>query len=272
MLDLMVSCKDYAAREKFILKNLIDMKKLDPWLVVIQIGDDSASNSYIKAKQRDCAEVGIQCDVVKLPVDVSHSELRGHIMVYNRLSKVDGIILQLPVPPHIDVDDIRYLIDPRKDVDGFGPDSMYDPCTPKGIIEYLEENRFEFEGVNACVVGRSNIVGKPLARMLSEKDCTVTLCNSHSNLENVLPWQDIVFTCTNQIEHLDSKLFCPPQAVIDIGLGRNAEGKLCGNLTQGAIKRLQGTDCTVISGTGGVGLLTRIGLLWNVYNAAKRRM
>lgn len=272
MLELLTSCKDYAERQKGIIKNLIAMRKVDPWLVVLQIGDDPASNSYIKAKERDCAEVGIQCEVVKLPSDISHSELRGNILVYNRLSKVDGIILQLPVPKQIDVDDICALIDPRKDVDGFSPWSQHEPCTPKGVIEYLEANRFEFDGVNACVIGRSNVVGKPLAKMLVDRNATVTICNSHSHLRDVIPYQDIIFTCTNQIEHLDQSYFCPPQDVIDIGLGRNTEGKLRGNLTQGAISMLRDSGSTVISGTGGVGLLTRVGLLWNVYTSARSRL
>ena len=272
----MISCKDYAALKKEELKTKIDEHIIiRPQLAVIQIGDDPASNSYIKGKQRDCEEVGIFFSHYRFSSDISHDELKEFIADLNEDPIYNGIILQLPVPSHIDVKDIQRLIDPAKDVDGFNPDSYFQPCTPLGVINYLKFNGYHFRGKNACVIGRSDIVGKPLAKMLLDLDCTVTVCHSKSDLRSVLPCQDIVFTCINQIEFFDETYFAPYQDVIDIGLGKGTDGKLHGNLTEAAYlqqKEYTGTNnSVVISGTGGVGLLTRLELLNNTYKAMIER-
>ena len=268
----MISCKDYAALKKEELKTKIDEHIIiRPYLAVIQIGDDPASNSYIKGKQRDCEEIGIFFSHYRFSSDISHDELKEFIADLNEDPIYNGIILQLPVPSHIDVKDIQRLIDPAKDVDGFNPDSYFQPCTPLGVINYLKFNGYHFRGKNACVIGRSDIVGKPLAKMLLDLDCTVTVCHSKSDLRSVLPCQDIIFTCINQIEFFDETYFAPYQDVIDIGLGKGTDGKLHGNLTEAAYlqqKEYTGTNnSVVISGTGGVGLLTRLELLNNTYKA-----
>ena len=272
----MISCKDYAALKKEELKTKIDEHIIiRPYLAVIQIGDDPASNSYIKGKQRDCEEVGIFFSHYRFSSDISHDELKEFIADLNEDPIYNGIILQLPVPSHIDVKDIQRLIDPAKDVDGFNPDSSFQPCTPLGVINYLKFNGYHFRGKNACVIGRSDIVGKPLAKMLLDLDCTVTVCHSKSDLRSVLPCQDIIFTCINQIEFFDETYFAPYQDVIDIGLGKGTDGKLHGNLTEAAYlqqKEYTGTNnSVVISGTGGVGLLTRLELLNNTYKAMIER-
>ena len=272
----MISCKDYAALKKEELKTKIDEHIIiRPYLAVIQIGDDPASNSYIKGKQRDCEEVGIFFSHYRFSSDISHDELKEFIADLNEDPIYNGIILQLPVPSHIDVKDIQKLIDPAKDVDGFNPDSYFQPCTPLGVINYLKFNGYHFRGKNACVIGRSDIVGKPLAKMLLDLDCTVTVCHSKSDLRSVLPCQDIIFTCINQIEFFDETYFAPYQDVIDIGLGKGTDGKLHGNLTEAAYlqqKEYIGTNnSVVISGTGGVGLLTRLELLNNTYKAMIER-
>ena len=272
----MISCKDYAALKKEELKTKIDEHIIiRPYLAVIQIGDDPASNSYIKGKQRDCEEVGIFFSHYRFSSDISHDELKEFIADLNEDPIYNGIILQLPVPSHIDVKDIQRLIDSAKDVDGFNPDSYFQPCTPLGVINYLKFNGYHFRGKNACVIGRSDIVGKPLAKMLLDLDCTVTVCHSKSDLRSVLPCQDIVFTCINQIEFFDETYFAPYQDVIDIGLGKGTDGKLHGNLTETAYlqqKEYTGTNnSVVISGIGGVGLLTRLELLNNTYKAMIER-
>ena len=272
----MISCKDYAALKKEELKTKIDEHIIiRPYLAVIQIGDDPASNSYIKGKQRDCEEVGIFFSHYRFSSDISHDELKEFISDLNEDPIYSGIILQLPVPSHMDVKDIQKLIDSSKDVDGFNPDSYFQPCTPLGIINYLKFNGYHFRGKNACVIGRSDIVGKPLAKMLLDLDCTVTVCHSKSDLRSVLPCQDIIFTCINQIEFFDETYFAPYQDVIDIGLGKGTDGKLHGNLTEAAYlqqKEYTGTNnSVVISGTGGVGLLTRLELLNNTYKAMIER-
>ena len=272
----MISCKDYAALKKEELKTKIDEHIIiRPYLAVIQIGDDPASNSYIKGKQRDCEEVGIFFSHYRFSSDISHDELKEFISDLNEDPIYNGIILQLPVPSHIDVKDIQRLIDPAKDVDGFNSDSYFQPCTPLGVINYLKFNGYHFRGKNACVIGRSDIVGKPLAKMLLDLDCTVTVCHSKSDLRSVLPCQDIIFTCINQIEFFDETYFAPYQDVIDIGLGKGTDGKLHGNLTEAAYlqqKEYTGiNNSVVISGTGGVGLLTRLELLNNTYKAMIER-
>ena len=272
----MISCKDYAALKKEELKTKIDEHIIiRPYLAVIQIGDDPASNSYIKGKQRDCEEVGIFFSHYRFSSDISHDELKEFISDLNEDPIYNGIILQLPVPSHIDVKDIQRLIDSAKDVDGFNPDSSFQPCTPLGVINYLKFNGYHFRGKNACVIGRSDIVGKPLAKMLLDLDCTVTVCHSKSDLRSVLPCQDIIFTCINQIEFFDETYFAPYQDVIDIGLGKGTDGKLHGNLTEAAYlqqKEYTGiNNSVVISGTGGVGLLTRLELLNNTYKAMIER-
>ena len=272
----MISCKDYAALKKEELKTKIDEHIIiRPYLAVIQIGDDPASNSYIKGKQRDCEEVGIFFSHYRFSSDISHDELKEFIADLNEDPIYNGIILQLPVPSHIDIKDIQRLIDSDKDVDGFNPDSSFQPCTPLGVINYLKFNGYHFRGKNACVIGRSDIVGKPLAKMLLDLDCTVTVCHSKSDLRSVLPCQDIIFTCINQIEFFDETYFAPYQDVIDIGLGKGTDGKLHGNLTEAAYlqqKEYTGTNnSVVISGTGGVGLLTRLELLNNTYKAMIER-
>ena len=272
----MISCKDYAALKKEELKTKIDEHIIiRPYLAVIQIGDDPASNSYIKGKQRDCEEVGIFFSHYRFSSDISHDELKEFIADLNEDPIYNGIILQLPVPSHIDVKDIQRLIDSDKDVDGFNPDSSFQPCTPLGVINYLKFNGYHFRGKNACVIGRSDIVGKPLAKMLLDLDCTVTVCHSKSDLRSILPCQDIIFTCINQIEFFDETYFAPYQDVIDIGLGKGTDGKLHGNLTETAYlqqKEYTGTNnSVVISGIGGVGLLTRLELLNNTYKAMIER-
>ena len=269
----MITCKEYVTIKKEELKNKIKTNNICPRLVVFQIGDNPASNSYIKGKHKDCEEVGIEFHLVKLPETITQEQLQFEIELINTLATVHGIILQLPVPDHINVKEIQEFINPDKDVDGFNKYSIFTPCTPLGVINYLKYNNYDFEGKNACVIGRSDIVGKPLSSMLTDLNCTVTLCHSKTkHLEMITDNQDIIFTCIDRVEYFDDKYFLGSQDVIDIGLGRNENGKLVGNLTENAVKKLKihahkGNNI-IISGTGGVGLLTRLELLNNTYEAA----
>lgn len=268
----MLTCKEYTELKKKELKKYIEDNGLKPCLVVIQVGDRPESNSYIRGKMRDCEEVGIECKIHKYSDTVDQKLLEGVIKAINMNDDVHGIILQLPVPEHIDVKRLQKLIYPSKDVDGFNKLSNFDPCTPKGIIDYLKYNNYEFEGKDALVIGRSDIVGKPLARMLTDLDCTVTL--AHSKTVGVYSKgqdADIIFTCTNKIQHLPSSLVYNCPDVIDIGLGVGADGKLHGNLEDHTVRFMREVfpDNICISGTGGVGLLTRLALLENMVKAAE---
>lgn len=271
----MLTCKEYAEMKKKELKEYITEKGLHPTLVVIQVGDRPESNSYIRGKMRDCEEVGIECVVKKYPENISEERLIGHIREANRDIKVHGIIIQLPLPDHIDVKRIQSWIVGGKDVDGFGELSPFDPCTPAGVIGYLKAIDYEFEGKDALVIGRSDIVGKPLAHMLTDLDCTVTFAHSKTkDIDSKIEAVDILFTCIDKIEYYSIDYFDPkfhPDVIIDIGLGVGMDGKLHGNIRQSTVETLKRLcpDDIIISGTGGVGLLTRVALLENVIKACE---
>ena len=270
----MITCKEYTDLRKKELKEYIKEKGLHPTLVVIQVGDRPESNSYIRGKMRDCEEVGIECVVVNYGEDITQEGLWQRIKFHNLQKNVHGIIVQLPLPKHIDVKKVQDDIYTRKDVDGFRSDSPFDPCTPKGVIDYLKYVGYEFEGKDALVIGRSDIVGKPLARMLTDLDCTVTLAHSKTkDLDSKIGSADIVFTAINAIEYFDDVWrfpILPDTDIVDIGLGVGSDGKLHGNISAEyveCIKNHQVNNAFIISGTGGVGLLTRLSLLENVVKA-----
>lgn len=271
----MLTCKEYTDLKKKELKEYIKETGLKPKLVVIQVGDRPESNSYIRGKMRDCEEVGIECVVKKHPDNISEERLIERIKEVNRDKSVHGLIVQLPLPDHINAKNVTSWVREDKDVDGFVVDSPFDPCTPKGVIGYLKHIGYEFEGKDALVIGRSDIVGKPLARMLTDLDCTVTLAHSKSNkigLLNAINSTDIVFTCIDKIELYDRYNFPINNAdVIDVGLGAGEDGKLHGNLEKELVVELKERypDNIIISGTGGVGLLTRLALVENVVNACE---
>lgn len=245
-------------------------------LVVIQIGDDSASNSYIRGKKKDCENVGIVFDWVKLdPGDTGTFDIVDIIEKKADVQGCSGIMVQLPIPDKYDLDLIRDAIPDELDVDGFKQTSQFTPCTPKGIIDYLDYCDYPLEGKNALVIGRSDIVGKPLARLLLEKDATVTVSHSKTcpdSLSFYIAESDIVFSAINKIqffdEHFGFDFYDTPPDVIDVSLGRGDDGKLHGSLTDGAIEHIRWNGSNVISGIGGVGLLTRLALMKNVCKAA----
>ena len=273
----MITCKEYTEIKKKSLKEDIEKLKRKPTLVVIQIGDNASSNSYIKGKKKDCEEVGVNFNLLKYEEYITTDELRKIIVNLNLKDDIDGIIVQLPVPEHINIKEIQKVIDPRKDVDGFHPNSSFKPCTPLGIINYLKDNDYEFCGKSAVVIGRSDIVGKPLAKMLTDLDATVTLCHSKTTtgtLFRAMKNADIVFTCIDKINYYGFEYleFLYGRDIIDIGLGRNKDGKLCGNInkeTVNDLKKYNDMNNIIVSGIGGVGLLTRFELLNNTYKAAR---
>ena len=269
----MLTCKEYTELKKKELKKYIEEHDLQPTLVVIQVGDRPESNSYIRGKMRDCEEVGIECIVKKYPENISQSRLIWRIGEVLRDTKAHGLIAQLPLPDHINVKDVQSWIPEMKDVDGFDINSPFNPCTPKGVIDYLKFVGYEFEGKDALVIGRSDIVGKPLARMLTDLDCTVTLAHSKSKYMHLKTVDaDIVFSCIDKIEYYDNYYLIRKYAsLIDIGLGIGEDGKLHGNFDHEYVEHLKkhNPDRIIISGTGGVGLLTRLALLENVVKAAE---
>ncbi len=257
-----------------------------PSLAVILVGDDPASSSYVRSKGKRCEELGFVHFQYSLSEDSLESEVIALVEKLNRDDSVDGILVQLPLPKHISAEKVINTIAPGKDVDGFSPYSMgrlalgnpsFIPCTPLGILKILENWKIETKGKRVCVIGRSNIVGKPMAIILSQKgyDATVTLCNSHTeNLREITKESDIVIVAVGKPGLIDSSYIKDGAAVIDVGINRVEDS------TKKKGYRLTG-DCDYESFTerdvmitpvpGGVGLLTVTALMMNTLTAAENR-
>lgn len=265
-----VSCKDYVEIKKKELEE--EIKNLDkkPVLAVIQIDNDQASNSYIKGKQKDCDEVGIEMHHVNIYSNAAGQKEVECIIKDIAKSDADGIIIQLPIPDKYDLERLQHLIPSEKDVDGFRRDSCFKPCTPKGIVDWMEYNSFEFKGKDCCVLGRSKIVGIPLTNMLIEKGATVTCCNSTTpSTEHYTRNADYVFSAIGIPHYFDfSDFFEYCELIVDIGINRDKDNKLCGDVNCCSFEEyLSGTYVTPVP--GGVGLLTRLALMQNTLNAYK---
>lgn len=265
-----VSCKDYVEIKKKELKEEIKHLDKNPVLAVIQIDDDKASNSYIKGKQKDCDEIGIEMRHINIYSNAAEQkEVEGIIKVIAN-SDADGIIIQLPIPDKYNLERLQHLIPPEKDVDGFRRDSCFKPCTPKGIVDWMEYNDFEFEGKDCCVLGRSKIVGLPLTNMLIEKGATVTCCNSTTPST----WYytrnaDYAFSAVgvpNYFDFSDFTNLC--ELIVDVGINRDENEKLCGDVNNAGFESSL-NDTYVTPVPGGVGLLTRLALMQNVVDAYK---
>lgn len=265
-----VSCKDYVDIKKKELKEEIKHLDKKPVLAVIQIDDDQASNSYIKGKQKDCDEIGIEMRHVNIYSNTTEQKEVECVITDIAKSDADGIIIQLPIPDKYNLERLQHLIPPEKDVDGFRRDSCFKPCTPKGIVDWMEYNDFEFEGKDCCVLGRSKIVGLPLTNMLIEKGATVTCCNSTTPST----WYytrnaDYAFSAVgipNYFDFSDFQDFC--ELVVDIGINRDENEKLCGDVNNAGFESSL-NDTYVTPVPGGVGLLTRLALMQNTLNAYK---
>jgi len=272
----MKSCKEYASECKEQLKKAIEIKKRllyrQPVLAVVQIGDDAASSSYIKGKLKDCEDVGMVCKHIHLEENENDTYSVSKILL--ELSEdvdYDGIILQLPIPDKFDLLVLQNCISPEKDVDGFRKDSMFDPCTPKGVIGWLDNNKYDYEGKKAIVIGRSNIVGKPLVNMLIEKGATVTSCNSMTkDLKDYTGNADLIISAIGKPKYFSSSYFYTNQVIVDVGINRDENGKLCGDIDYDDVRRWGNTYVTSVP--GGVGLLTRVALLQNTYEAYRRKI
>lgn len=265
-----VSCKDYVEIKKKELEEEIQHFNRKPVLAVIQIDNDQASNSYIKGKQKDCDEIGIEMRHVNIYSNVAGQKEVECIIKDIAKSDADGIIIQLPIPDKYDLERLQHLIPPEKDVDGFRRDSCFKPCTPKGIVDWMEYNNFEFKGKDCCVLGRSKIVGLPLTNMLIEKGATVTCCNSTTpSTEYYTRNADYVFSAIGIPHYFDySDFFEYCELIVDIGINRIKDNKLCGDINCCSFEEyLSGTYVTPVP--GGVGLLTRLALMQNTLNAYK---
>ena len=249
-----------------------------PRLAVVLVGDDPASAIYVRNKERDCRECGIDCRDHRLAADTTQEALLALIRALNRDDTVDGILVQLPLPGHLDGAQVLRAIDPDKDVDAFHPENVgrlllgqprYLPCTPAGILALLREYAIDPAGKHCVVVGRSNIVGKPLALLLLQADATVTVCHSKTpDLADQCRQADILVSAAGQVGLITADMVKPHAVVIDVAMNRGADGRLCGDVDFGAVAQRADYITPV---PGGVGPMTRAMLMENTYQAALGR-
>lgn len=264
--------KDEVARG---VRELKEKRGITPGLAVAIVGEDPASQVYVRGKEKACQEVGIYSEKHALPESVSQGELLSLIAQLNRDNKIHGILVQLPLPGHIDEDRIIDAIDPKKDVDGFHPINVgnlfigkptFLPCTPHGIIELLKRSGVEIEGKNAVVVGRSNIVGKPVSILLLQENATVTMCHSRTaDLGAETRRADILVAAVGRPEVIKADMVKGGVAVIDVGVNR-VEGRLVGDVAFEEVSRKASAITPV---PGGVGPMTIAMLMKNTLRAAQ---
>ena len=249
---------------------------ITPGLAVIIVGEDAASRVYVANKVKACAELGLYSEHIALPADTGEAELLSRIDELNRDPKIHGILVQLPVPKHIDSSKVLEAIHPDKDVDCFHPMNVgalvagnmrFAPCTPWGAMKLLENCGVSIEGKHAVVVGRSNIVGKPMALMLLQQNATVTICTSKTvDLAKYTLDADILVVATGRAKMIRGDMIKPGAAVIDVGINRMADGKLCGDVDFESAREVAGWITPV---PGGVGPMTITMLVANTVQAAE---
>ncbi len=249
-----------------------------PGLAMILVGDNPASKVYVRNKEKACERSGILSMMHRLPESTSEQELLTLIDRLNGDAAVDGILVQIPLPQHIDAEAVLNSISPDKDADGFHPDNMgrlaigaprFRPCTPRGIMTLLEHTGVELAGIDAVIVGRSNIVGRPMALELIQVSATVTVCHSKTrDLPGKVAAADLVVAAVGRAEFVKGDWIKPGAIVIDVGINRNEQGKLVGDVEFGAASERASWITPV---PGGVGPMTVASLLENTFDSAESR-
>lgn len=261
-----MTCKEFVIARKGEIKDLVLKMDKIPCIGIVQLNEDAASNAYVKGKLKDAAELGVNADLIKLPIDTSEEKLLELIEQLNKDDIHDGFIVQMPLPKQINEETIKLAVDPKKDVDGFHPLSSLYPCTPKGIMTYLKSENVPLLGKNAVVIGRSNIVGKPMAKMLLAESCNVTVLHSKTSFEDMSRYienADIIVVAIGKAGFLDNRFKYKESAtIVDVGISRDENG-LHGDAIPGLPVKLQ----TPVP--GGVGLLTRLALYENLLEIVK---
>lgn len=248
-----------------------------PGLAVVLVGENPASQVYVRNKVKACQDSGLHSVLEKYPADLSEADLLARVDALNNDPSIHGILVQLPLPAHIDAQKVIEAIAPSKDVDGFHVASAgalmtgspgFWPCTPYGCMKMLESIGFELRGKHAVVIGRSNIVGKPMALMLLARSATVTICHSATaDLGAITRQADVVVAAVGKRNVLTADMVKPGAVVIDVGMNRNDEGKLCGDVDFAGVREVAGWITPV---PGGVGPMTITMLLVNTLEAAER--
>lgn len=272
--------KKVSAKVREDLKLEVDnLKKegIKPKLAVIMVGNDLASKVYVRNKNKACEEIGIEYEEFLLGEETTMEELLNVIDNLNKNQNIDGILLQSPIPKHLDINKAFRAILPEKDVDGFHPinagklsigEKCFVPCTPHGVVKIIEEYNIETEGKNVVIVGRSNIVGKPLIQCMLQKNATVTVCHSKTrNLEEFTRKADILIVAIGKQKFITENMVKEGVVVTDIGINRNEEGKLVGDVDFDNVSKKASYITPV---PGGVGPMTVAMLMENVVEAAKQ--
>ncbi len=249
---------------------------ITPGLAVVLVGDDPASRTYVRNKHKDCEETGIYSEVHHLPDSTSQKDLMALIAELNARTDIDGILVQLPLPKGLDEKEVINAIAPDKDVDAFHPENVghimigdytFLPCTPAGVMEMLHHEQIPVDGKRCVVVGRSNIVGKPMAMLLLHENGTVTICHSHTQkLKEICQEADILVAAVGRPKFITADMVKPGAVVIDVGMDRDENGKLCGDVDYAAVEPIASRITPV---PGGVGPMTRAMLLKNTLTAAR---
>ena len=260
-----------------ILAETEELKKkgVTPGLAVIIVGNDPASEIYVRNKEKACAECGFYSEKYALPAETSQEELLGLIGQLNQSPQISGILCQLPVPDHISEEAVINAIDPKKDVDAFHQINVgkimvgnfdFVPCTPAGVMELIDEYQIDPKGKECVVVGRSNIVGKPMAMLLLHRHGTVTMCHSRTqHLDEVCRRADILVAAVGKAGFITPDMVKDGAVVIDVGINRNAEGKVCGDVDPAVMEKA--SHMTPVP--GGAGPMTITMLMKNTLKAAK---
>ena len=257
----------------------LQARGVKPGLAVLLVGDNPASQVYVRNKVKACEQAGLHSVLEQLPADLSESDLLERVEALNRDPLIHGILVQLPLPAHIDAHKVIEAIDPAKDVDGFHVASAgalmtglpgFWPCTPHGCMKMLESIGYTLSGKHAVVIGRSNIVGKPMALMLLAQNATVTICHSRTiNLKALTLQADVIVAAVGQRNTVTADMVKPGAVVIDVGMNRNEAGKLCGDVDFEAVRQVAGHITPV---PGGVGPMTIAMLLVNTLESARRTL
>jgi methylenetetrahydrofolate dehydrogenase (NADP+)/methenyltetrahydrofolate cyclohydrolase len=252
-------------------------KGITPGLAVILVGENPASQVYVRNKVKACTDSGLHSVLERFPATMTEAELLERIDALNQDKSIHGILVQLPLPAHIDANKVIESISPAKDVDGFHVASAgalmvgqpgFWPCTPYGCMKMLESIGYNLRGKHAVVIGRSNIVGKPMAMMLLQQNATVTICHSATaNLKAMTLQADVIVAAVGKRNVLTADMVKPGAVVIDVGMNRNEEGKLCGDVDYAGVSQVAGFITPV---PGGVGPMTITMLLVNTMEAAER--
>lgn len=266
---------------KSVAERVVRLKEqgLTPGLAVILVGENPASKTYVANKQKSCEAIGMYSELIKLPADITEEALLEQILSLNTREDIHGILVQLPIPKHINEDEVIATITPEKDVDGFSPVSVgkmmlgqetFLPCTPFGVMKLLEYSGIEIAGKHAVIVGRSHIVGKPMGQLLLQKDATVTYTHSKTpDLPSFTKQADILIAAVGRPKFITAEHIKEGAVVIDVGINRDENNKLCGDVDFASV---DGIASHITPVPGGVGPMTITMLLYNTVQSAENKL